>query len=93
MSIISFDVDGTLQTYNNKTRWEIIDLMRIFHKLGHRIIVWSGGGKSYAEQKVRELGLQEFVTSCHGKSDKDRPPVDLCFDDEFVDLAEVNIKV
>ncbi len=94
MAIIAFDVDGTLETYNNKPRWEVIDLMRNFHKLGHRIVVWSGGGKDYAEQKVRELKLTEFVDACYDKLDaKDRCPADIAFDDEFVQLAEVNIKV
>ena len=98
MAIIAFDVDGTLETYSGKPRWEVIDLLRCFHALEHRIIVWSGGGKSYAEQKVRELKLGEFVDSCHDKRMSAKEPgepvfADIAFDDEFVQLAEVNIKV
>jgi len=95
MAIIAFDVDGTLETYNEKPRWNVIDLLRCFHALGHRIIVWSGGGKSYAEQKVRELNLEEFVDTCYDKPCplSESGAVDICFDDELVSLADVNIKV
>ena len=98
MAIIAFDVDGTLEKYNGHPNWPVIDLLRGFAALNHTIIVWSGGGKNYAEQKVRSLHLEEFVSGCYDKRmDKresgDKVFADIAFDDEFVELAEVNIKV
>lgn len=93
MAIIAFDVDGTIETLGGKPRWEILDLLRQFSKLGHRIILWSGGGKEYAERKMREYKLDAFVDSCQDKSYASGVVIDICFDDESVDLAVVNIKV
>jgi len=93
MAIIAFDVDGTLETYSGKPRWTMIDLIRIFHALGHSVVVWSGGGKEYAQQKVRRLNIEEYVDACYGKQEAPEGAVDICFDDEYVDLATVNIKV
>lgn len=91
--IISYDVDGTLVTYNNKPRWDIIEMLKTLSKY-HTVIVWSGGGKDYAEMWVRKLFLQDYVRSAHGKNDDDmKDYVDVCFDDENVDLAKINIKV
>lgn len=106
---IAFDVDGTLVTYNDKPRWDIIELLKILSKY-NTVIVWSGGGKDYAEMWTRKLFLDEFVSSCHTKpiglegikknffyDGKEKPlsknEVDICFDDELVNLAKVNIKV
>lgn len=105
--IFAFDVDGTLITYSDKPRWDVIDTLRHLSKFG-TILVWSGGGKDYAEQWVRKLHLEEFVESCHTKPIRDirgnhfydgkeqplaKDYVDVCFDDELVDLAKVNVKV
>jgi len=92
--IIAFDVDGTLVTYNDKPRWDIIELVKTLSQY-HTVIVWSGGGKDYSEMWIRKLFLEDFVRSGHGKYDDDVKGdyVDLCFDDENVDLAKINIKV
>ena len=91
MAIIVFDVDGTLMTYNDKPREDIIATLKLLHKLGNRILVHSGGGKDYARHWVEKLYLQDYVTSVHAKGDAGE--VDIAFDDEFVEFGSVNIKV
>lgn len=104
--IIAFDVDGTLITFNDKVRRDIVQLLINLSQY-HRIIVWSGGGKDYAEMWVRRLFLEDYVTSCHTKPVTDiqknsffdgqekqlTEVIDICFDDECVDLAKVNVKI
>jgi len=53
------------------------------------MIVWSGGGKDYAQMWGEKLGLQadEYRTK-----EKDLS-IDICFDDCIVELAKVNVRV
>ena len=93
---IAFDVDGTLIGDKDIPRWNIVDMLKTLHMAGHTIIVWTGGGKDYAEVWVKRLFLQDFVHSCRMKPISEETmldEVDLCFDDEDVLLATVNIKV
>lgn len=87
---IAFDVDGTLFNYDDKPNEGIIKLLK---KLAdyHEIYVWSGGGKGYAEQRVRELGLEEYVVSCHSKLEGLK--VDICFDDQASKLASIDVQI
>ena len=101
--IIAFDVDGTLISNTNglgveRLNVEIYSLMVLLSKMKNtRIIVWSGGGKEYAEQIVTKYGIAKYVTSCHGKAEFDESidgTVDICFDDQHETLlAEKNIIV
>lgn len=73
--IIAFDVDGTLiKNENNKLRqhglvWQndvpivhqINTLQVLAHSKNVRIVVWSGGGKQYAEVWGKRLGLDQYV--------------------------------
>jgi hydroxymethylpyrimidine pyrophosphatase-like HAD family hydrolase len=105
---IAFDVDGTLITLNEypeyggreQPRWEIVEMLKTLHRAGHEIVVWSGGGGDYAELWVRRLFLKPYVKEACGKpitaptfEGKRLPFCDLCFDDEEVNLAKVNVKV
>lgn len=103
--IIAFDVDGTIYgspfmhkgepVLNLKT----IQLMQLLkdHIKNCKIIVWSGGGKNYAEQIVVKYGLEKYVDSCHDKHTYDDTiygKVDIAFDDEYAfDLADKNLIV
>ena len=102
---IAFDVDGTLVTYQHEPRWDVLTMLRLLSKT-NTIIVWSGGGKDYSEMWVRKLHIEKYISSCHTKPIRDikqnyfydgkegsieKP--DVCFDDELVDLAKVNIKI
>lgn len=71
--IIAFDIDGTL-------------LLQILAKSmkNTKVIVWSGGGKEYAEQIVRRYGLERYVHRCYGKTEYEAEiegTVDIAFDD------------
>jgi len=105
--IIAFDIDGTL--LNNEgippatpphlrpktsVNLEIVLLLQILYRMKNtRIIVWSGGGKEYAQEIVRLYGLEKYVERCYAKNMCDEK-VDICFDDVHAcELAEKNIIV
>lgn len=106
--VIAFDVDGTLlnnegippetpphlrpQTSVNLEMVMLLQLLSKYMK-NTRIIVWSGGGKDYAEGVVRRYGLDKYVERCYDKSMCEEA-VDICFDDVHAcDLATHNIIV
>lgn len=101
--IIAFDVDGTLISNTNglgkeRLNIDVYQTMVLLSKMKNtKIIVWSGGGKDYAEQIVSKYGLSKYVSSCHGKMEYDETidgTVDICFDDQHAtELAEKNIIV
>jgi len=110
--IIAFDVDGTIlnnegikpetPTYLRPRmglNLEVVTLIQILSKKmkNSKVIVWSGGGKEYAEQVVREYGLDKYVFKCYGKHEYDEEldgKVDICFDDVHAcELAEKNLIV
>lgn len=96
--IIAFDVDDTLILPPEATgldidtpNYEVIAIYKWFQAQGNTMVIWSGGGVSYAEMWAKKLGLQP---------DKILPKVkfqtitvDIAFDDCDVDLATVNLKV
>lgn len=90
--VIAFDVDGTIYGSSmshigeGTPNLDVFNLMRILHGMKNtRIIVWSGGGRDYAEQIVRKYGLGKWVHSCYGKQEYDStifPEVDIAIDDQ-----------
>lgn len=110
--IIAFDIDGTIlnnegipsetPTYLRPkcgVNLEVILLIQILAKKmkNTKVIVWSGGGKEYAEDICRLYGLDKYVYRAYGKQDYDETidgKVDICFDDVHAcKLAEKNIIV
>lgn len=104
---IAFDIDGTI--LNNEgippntpphlrpktpLNLEAVMLLQILSKMKNtRIIVWSGGGKEYAEDIVRMYGLERSVDRCYGKEACEEK-IDICFDDVHACvLADKNIIV
>jgi hypothetical protein len=87
---VAFDVDGTLFDEDDYPRWDVVQVLRYLSSWC-TVIVWSGSGLSYAKMKGRLLWLPPGVIYWS----KGAPPqaVDICFDDEDVSLATVNIKV
>lgn len=89
--IISFDIDGTLISNEyglgkEHLNTDVFHLMVLLKKTirNSKIIVWSSGGRDYAEQVVSKYGLEEWVDMCYGKSEYDETiygKVDICFDD------------
>lgn len=68
--IFMFDVDGTLIDEDFNEHQMFTDLLQVLARArwkNVKIGVWSGGGKKYAEQQVRNLGLEEYVWRCFGK--------------------------
>jgi hydroxymethylpyrimidine pyrophosphatase-like HAD family hydrolase len=73
--IVAFDVDGTLIHNGYYPGGEIaneriITLLRILSSFKNiRIVVWSGGGKQYAERWVRLLGIEKEVWRVASKTE------------------------
>jgi len=97
---IAFDVDDTLIIPSVVTglpvdtpNYETINLYRWFQDQGHYMIIWSGGGQSYAEMWGEKLGLKadEYRDKSHLQPRDNK--IDICFDDCDVLLANVNVKV
>lgn len=74
--IFAFDVDGTLIRNDQSTEYRVHGQlsegdMPIFHQINTlqvlstyknvKIVVWSGGGKQYAEMWGKRLGLDQYV--------------------------------
>ena len=72
--IVAFDVDGTLIRNGSPDRQhgvvndgdvpivhQINTLQVLSHSKNVRIVVWSGGGKQYAEMWGKRLGLDQYV--------------------------------
>lgn len=102
---IAFDIDGTIlnnegAVRDNGVNLPVIQLMEILStKMKNtRIIVWSGGGKDYAEQIVWKYGLGKYVDAVYAKQEYDEEVdggrVDIAFDDihEFA-MADKNLIV
>lgn len=106
--VIAFDVDGTILNNEGippatpphlrpktSVNLEIILLLQLLAKYmkNSRIIVWSGGGKEYAEDIVRLYGLERYVDRCYDKA-KCEEDVDIAFDDVHAcELATLNLIV
>lgn len=105
--VIAFDVDGTI--LNNEgippqtpahlrprtsVNLDAVVLIQILSRMKNtRLLVWSGGGKEYAEEIVRLYGLERYVDKCYGK-DSCEEEVDICFDDvHSCEMADKNIIV
>ncbi len=110
--IIAFDIDGTILNNEgvppgtppylrepSAVNLEVVLLLQLLskHMKNTRIIVWSGGGKDYAEQIVRRYGLTRYVDRCYGKAEYEAEldgKVDIAFDDVHAcELADKNIIV
>ena len=120
--VIAFDIDGTL--LNNEgippgvpphlrprcgVNLDAVLLMQLLSKQKNtRVIVWSGGGRDYAEKICREYGFERYVDRAYGKpvgtphalteqgayDPEVDGPVDICFDDiHACTLADKNIIV
>lgn len=89
---IAFDVDGTLirqSDYGSVPRYDIISQLLWFNKMGYRVYVWSGSGLDYTKTWSEKLG----ITCALAIPKNDQQNIDICFDDEEVKLAKVNIQV
>lgn len=104
MITVAFDIDHTLWKvveYQNNGKWmkrQVPDyalgaVLHWFYNNGDKIYVWSAGGVDYAQQIVDKLGFTDMVEIMPKGNWNGRPHIDLCFDDEDVELARTNIQV
>lgn len=101
---IAFDIDHTLwkivkgadQKAHQVPDYDLIQVLRWFHANGDEIFIWSAGGVDYAKMIANKLGLDTLVTvipkGIYGEPESGLK-MDLCFDDEEVKLASVNILI
>ena len=79
--------------------YDLIQVLRWFYQNGDNVFIWSAGGKQYAEDIAKKLGLYDMVTVVEKKHDaKDYglpapPKMDIAFDDSETNLAKVDIKI
>jgi hypothetical protein len=97
---VAFDCDGLIIEVDNTLRKEICELLVAFLLSGAEVIVWSGGGKDYAESTwrrvVREYRLSEldFTSKLVNKvtcKSKDSSMPDIAIDDQLVKLGHFNV--
>jgi hypothetical protein len=80
--VIAFDVDGTLIDEGDVQYFQIIHMVKVLAKFKNvKIVVWSGGGKQYAEQQGRLLGLDEYVWKYASKTEHETIQPDIAIDD------------
>ena len=93
---IYVDVDGTLIDYEDKPRYDVINLLRLLKRTSNvKLVCWSGGGYDYAERWVEKLGLQDLFERVDVKAYLDTFPraLDITIDDEELSMVMINIKV
>lgn len=93
--VVAFDIDGTLRCNCTETcrdlNKRVADAIPFFqHMKNTRVILWSGGGKDYAESFGKRVGIRE--ADCFSKLDA--PHVNIAIDDiqEF-EMADFNLIV
>lgn len=86
---IAFDVDSTLIDHEERPIYKNVMLLKRFVEDGMDVVIWSGGGVSYAERFSRKLGFEGLVRVVEKGSEL----VDLAFDDQLVNLGKVNYEV
>jgi hypothetical protein len=86
--VVAFDVDGTLLDEDGWPRWDVRSVL-IAMLSWCTIVVWSGSGADYAAMQGRRLFLPNGVLY----REKETGIADICFDDQDVTLAAINVYV
>lgn len=90
----AFDCDGTLiDILEDKPRPEIVALAHCLVYGKHEVIVWSGGGESYARNVAARCGLVGVTVKAKPVGSGIAGIVDVAFDDMNVVYGKLNIKV
>ena len=75
---------------------EIFQLLTWYLRNGHRVYLWSGGGVEYAERIRNRYFSYEDVGVMPKEAVKNNDGslyIDICYDDQDVNLGKVNVKV
>lgn len=91
--VVAFDVDGTLITFDDIPRYDIIKMAHDYIAMGCVVIIHSGGGQDYAQQWSEKLGLTQHNVKAFAKGSTDSYNIDISYDDEIVTFGKVNIHV
>lgn len=78
---IFFDVDLTIVSPFLELRPQVREVFGLLRQAGHRLYLWSAGGKSYTEFVADRLQLRELVEECLSKRDPVEVAPDYCVDD------------
>jgi hypothetical protein len=88
---VAIDIDGTLFTVEGKLNQKVVDLAYAFKVLGAEVYFWSGGGKQYVEQRLRDAHIELSFEARDKLGAKEMP--DLAIDDQEVQLGIINFQV
>jgi long-chain acyl-CoA synthetase len=68
-----FDVDGCLvdSLTGTSLRPGARELLAYLNQNSARVILWSAGGDSYAQQRARQFSLEDCVSGFFGKAERD----------------------
>ncbi len=97
--IVAFDVDGTLITNTGATpdiaNGRIVELLKTLASFKNvRIVVWSGGGKEYAERWGRLTGVDDYVWKYASKMEHKEIQADIAIDDiQDTAIGKINLIV
>ena len=83
---VFFDVQGTLIS-GGKPRPHVREGILELAEMGHQPYLWSSAGPGYAAVAARQLGIEDLIFGCFGKSDPLPVTVDFVVDDQ-PDFAE-----
>lgn len=111
-TVIAFDVDGTLIQNGAISKWDMqpnLNIVRLLKTLARfknvEIVVWSAGGKQWADDAVEVLDIKKYVKATHAKEitghDENGHPIikatfkpDIAIDDiHSCDLGLINLIV
>lgn len=59
--VLYVDVDGTLINYHGKPRLDVVDAVVAAFYLGFHVVVWSGGGREYADMWALRLFRDDII--------------------------------
>lgn len=90
---ILWDCNGCLIDWHERPILAAVSTLRYLSQLRNvRVGVWSARGKDYADYVVELCGIGDVVWTTAGKEDPDKPPADICFDDQLsANFAKFNL--
>ncbi|AHY45524.1 Hypothetical Protein RradSPS_0241 [Rubrobacter radiotolerans] len=85
---VFFDIQGTL-VCGGRARPHVREVFETLTREGHRVYLWSSGGRAYANSAAALLGVEDLVLECFSKSSYLPVSVDFVVDD-YPDLVAMH---